>query len=156
MLLVFCNCRSAKDSKPVVAFGENGDTIPSPCCFVELKIRFHDFSTITRATTFGEPVDSAPALIRAAKLLLAGIDPRPGVRLVGLSVSGLVNDPVRQLRLDDTAAAAWPEIDHVVDAIRARFGDRSIGPAVLAGRDGIRLKRRGDQQWGPDAAGRST
>ena len=123
---------------------------------VTLKVRFHDFTTITRATTFGEPVDSAPALIRAAKLLLAGIDPRAGVRLVGLSVSGLVDDPVRQLRLDDTAAAAWPDIDHAVDAIRARFGDRSIGPAVLAGRDGIRVKRRGDQQWGPDGAGPST
>ena len=36
---------------------------------VTLKIRFHDFTTITRAVTLPEPVDSAPLLARAAKAL---------------------------------------------------------------------------------------
>ena len=118
---------------------------------VTLKIRFHDFTTITRAVTLPEPVDSAPLLARAAKALLAAIDPSPGVRLVGLSASGLTDDPVRQLQFADTVDALWPDVDDAVDAIRARFGDRAIGPAVLSGREGLRLKRRGDQQWGPDA-----
>ena len=47
-------------------------------------------------------------------------------------------------------AHAWPEVDLAVDAIRARFGDRAIGPAALRGPDGLRIARRGAQQWGPD------
>ena len=31
-----------------------------------------------------------------------------------------------------------------------RFGADAIVPATLAGPDGIRVKRRGDQQWGPE------
>jgi hypothetical protein len=45
----------------------------------------------------------------------------------------------------------WSEVDDTVDRIRERFGATSIGPATLVGRDGLRIKRRGDQQWGPDS-----
>ena len=120
---------------------------------ITLKIRFHDFTTITRACTLDGPVDSATPIAKVAKTLLAQVDPGEGVRLVGLSASGLTDDPMRQLSLTDAAGPAWPEVDVAVDAIRARFGDRSIGPAVLSGRDGLRVKRRGDQQWGPDHTG---
>jgi hypothetical protein len=34
--------------------------------------------------------------------------------------------------------------------VRARFGDDAVVPAALAGRDGRRAKRPGEQQWGPD------
>jgi hypothetical protein len=36
-----------------------------------------------------------------------------------------------------------------MDRIRARFGDDAIGPASVAGERGLRVKRQGDQQWGP-------
>jgi DNA polymerase-4 len=121
---------------------------------VTLKVRFHDFRTITRAVTLDAPVDSAVLLARAAKGLLAPIDPSAGVRLVGVSASGLTDQPTRQLTLTADNDDAWPEVDSAVDAIRARFGDQAIGPAVLATGEGLRTKRRGDQQWGPDAAGR--
>ena len=35
------------------------------------------------------------------------------------------------------------------DEIRRRFGDDAIVPAALRDESGIRVKRRGDQQWGP-------
>jgi DNA polymerase IV len=56
----------------------------------------------------------------------------------------------RQLSFDDADAAPWPEASGAVDAIRARFGDGAIGPAAAVGRHGLRVKRRGDGQWGPD------
>jgi DNA polymerase-4 len=115
---------------------------------VTIKVRFHDFRTITRSSTLAVAVDSGAAIARAAKGLLAGVDPSTGVRLFGVSVTGLVADG-RQLSLDDAAGPGWEDADLAVDAIRRRFGDAAIGPAALTGPDGLRRKRRGDQQWGP-------
>jgi DNA polymerase-4 len=117
---------------------------------ITIKVRFHDFRTITRASTLPAPVDSATAIVRAAKALLAGVDPSPGVRLFGVSVSGFAPGAGRQLSLDDLAAPGWQEADGAVDAIRRRFGADAIGPAVLAGPGGLHRKHRGDQQWGPE------
>jgi DNA polymerase-4 len=44
---------------------------------------------------------------------------------------------------------AWVQTTDAVDAIRQRFGDAAVGPAVLLGTEGLRVKRRGDTQWGP-------
>jgi DNA polymerase-4 len=116
---------------------------------VSIKVRFHDFRTITRSVTLPSPVDAGPAVARAAKELLALVDPSSGVRLLGVSVSGLSEDAGVQLRLDDVAAPDWDDASRAVDDIRRRFGDDAIVPATLRGPDGIRVKRRGDQQWGP-------
>jgi DNA polymerase-4 len=120
---------------------------------VTLKVRFHDFRTITRSATQPAPVDAGPTIARVAKELLAAVDPSPGVRLLGVSVSGLTDDPTRQLTLDDVAVGSWDDASQAVDDIRRRFGDAAIGPASLAGADGLRIKRRGDQQWGPGQEG---
>ena len=117
---------------------------------VTLKVRFGDFRTITRSVTLAPPVDEAPEIARAARALLAEIDPAPGVRLLGVTASGLVDGSGRQLSFDDLAGPAWHEASGAVDAIRERFGDRAIGPASAVGRHGLRVKRRGDGQWGPD------
>jgi DNA polymerase IV len=125
---------------------------------VTVKVRFHDFTTITRRETLPDPVDSGLVIARAAKGLVATLDPSPGVRLLGVSVSGLTDEPSQQLTLsltDDPVAsdADWSEVDDAIDAIRERFGADSIGPAALVGREGLQVKRRGDQQWGPDRSG---
>jgi DNA polymerase-4 len=118
---------------------------------VTLKIRFGDFRTITRSTTLAAPVDEGPAVARAARALLADIDPTPGVRLLGVIASGLV-ETGRQLSFDDADGPAWHEASGAVDAIRERFGDGAIGPASSVGDRGLRVKRRGDAPWGPDDA----
>jgi DNA polymerase IV len=117
---------------------------------VTLKVRFADFRTITRSTTLDRPVDEGPALARAARTMLAGIDPSPGVRLLGVTGSGLVDAAARQLTLDDAVGADWHDASGAVDAIRARFGPSAIGPASSVDERGLRVKRRGDAQWGPD------
>jgi DNA polymerase-4 len=126
---------------------------------VTIKVRFGDFSTITRSVTLPQPVDTAPAIVRAAGELLERIDVAPGVRLFGVSLSNLVEDAPRQLALDgldgDGAPAAgdgraWTAVTEVVDAVRARFGAEAVVPAALVG-GGRRPFRPGQQQWGPDA-----
>jgi DNA polymerase-4 len=116
---------------------------------VSIKVRFHDFRTITRSVTLPSPVDTGTEVVRAATELLNRIDPTPGVRLLGIHVSQLVEGAARQLSLDDLDAPSWDDATGAIDAIRARFGAGAIVPASLAGPEGIRVKRRGDQQWGP-------
>jgi DNA polymerase-4 len=116
---------------------------------VNIKIRFHDFRTITRAVTLSAAIDSGPAVARAAKELLDHVDPSAGVRLLGVSVSNLVDEGARQLTFDAGLQPGWDDASRAVDDIRTRFGDEAIVPAALRGPDGIRVKRQGDQQWGP-------
>ena len=116
---------------------------------VSIKVRFHDFRTITRSVTLPSAVDTGPDVVRAATELLSRVDPTPGVRLLGVHVSQLAEGAARQLTLDDVEAPSWDDATGAVDAIRARYGAGAIVPASLAGPDGIRVKRRGDQQWGP-------
>jgi DNA polymerase-4 len=117
---------------------------------VTVKVRFGDFRTITRSVTLPVAVDEAPSLRRSAGSLLDGVDTSPGVRLLGVSVSQLVEGGARQLSLDDAAQpVGWGEASRVVDEIRARYGAESIGPAALAGPDGLAVKGRHRQQWGP-------
>ncbi|HWH34298.1 MAG TPA: DNA polymerase IV [Acidimicrobiales bacterium] len=120
---------------------------------VVLKVRFGDFRTITRSRRVAAPLDGGPALARVAKGLLAGIDPTPGVRLLGVSVAGLEARVARQPTLDEAmvdddgdAAVAGAVAD-----IRRRFGSVAVGPASLLAPGGLSVRRRGDQQWGPDA-----
>lgn len=117
---------------------------------VTVKLRFATFKTITRSVTLPEPSDSYGAIARAARGLLAEIDPRPGVRLLGVSGSGLVRSVGRQLSFDGDRRSETA--DRVVDEIRERFGQSAIGPAADAGR-GTRVVSGTDaaRPWGPDA-----
>jgi DNA polymerase IV len=121
---------------------------------LQLKVRFAGFTTITRAVTLSDPVDTAPAMVAALRLLLAQIDPSPGIRLLGVSTSNFA-EPTRQLSLlDDTGSGPDAEALHraseAIDEIRERFGDSAIGPGSSVDERGLRLVRRGAQQWGPE------
>ncbi len=122
---------------------------------VTLKIRFGDMSTITRSHSLADPVDEGPVIARVGVELLGGVDVRRGVRLLGVSVSGLTpasDRAVQQLSFgdldgdsDDQGGAATDALD----AVRTRFGVQAVGPASLARPDGVDVKRQGDTQWGP-------
>lgn len=124
---------------------------------IQLKVRFGDFRTITRSTTLARPTDSSRAVASAARALLADVDTTPGVRLLGVSVSQLGDEgSAEQLSFDqlvDDRPDDWRAAEAVVDEIRARFGVRAVGPASLTGPDGLRIARRGAQQWGPGEPG---
>jgi DNA polymerase IV len=115
---------------------------------VTLKVRFGTFTTITRSSTVAEGLDTGPAIAAVARALLDTVDPAAGVRLLGVSVSGLGARAGEQLRLGDDPG--WGSATDAVDQVRERFGSDAIGPASLVGPDGIKLTRRGRQQWGPD------
>jgi len=57
---------------------------------VQLKVRFADFSTITRSRTLGRATDSTAEILATARDLLDALDVSPGIRLLGVSVQQLV------------------------------------------------------------------
>ena len=129
---------------------------------VNIKVRFADFTTITRATTLADGTDSSAKIVDVAGAMLNRIDPSPGVRLLGVSLSGLREGSVRQLRLDELPGDGWDaeergdrlprwrEAEGVVDRIRRRFGHRAIGHGAAGPGEGPEdpVDR---QRWGPDS-----
>ena len=100
---------------------------------VSIKIRFADFTTITRARTLPEPTDVAAVLYSTARQLYdaLGLD-RARLRLVGIRVEGLadsLNTP-RQLLLG-ARDQGRREAEQAADRARRRFGDGVVGPASL-------------------------
>jgi DNA polymerase-4 len=58
---------------------------------VSIKVRMHDFTTLSRSTTLQSPTDSTAAIARLARSLLTDLDTAGGVRLLGVGVSGLAD-----------------------------------------------------------------
>ena len=127
---------------------------------VTLKIRFPDFRTITRSRTAPAPMESGPELARLAGELLDAVDCSEGVRLLGVSASNLVERQSEQLSFDGTGAGPGSgnqrdegsgpaPVAQAIDDVRRRFGDAAVGPASLIRGGALKLKRQGDQQWGP-------
>jgi DNA polymerase-4 len=56
---------------------------------IGIKLRFDDFTTVTRDLTLAEPVADAAAIRRAAGMCLKRVDLRRTLRLIGVRASGL-------------------------------------------------------------------
>ena len=58
---------------------------------VTIKVRHHDFTTITRSTTRPQPTDQPRLIAQLARRLLAGVDTSAGIRLLGVGVTALAD-----------------------------------------------------------------
>ena len=58
---------------------------------VSIKVRLHDFSTLSRSATLSEPSDDGRQIARVARRLFGELDTSGGVRLLGVGVSGLAD-----------------------------------------------------------------
>lgn len=58
---------------------------------VSIKVRLHDFTTLSRSATLPSPTDQAGPIARTARRLLSEIDTSGGVRLLGVGLSGLAD-----------------------------------------------------------------
>jgi DNA polymerase IV len=102
---------------------------------VTLKIRFADFTTITRSKTMSEATDVTQEIYRTATDLFAALGlQRARIRLVGVRVEGLVprSTVQRQLMLG-ARERGWSEADRAIDKAALRFGSSAVRPASLLG-----------------------
>ena len=104
---------------------------------VVLRLRFDDYSRVTRSYTLPHATAHTETILATARGLLATAMPmieRQGLTLVGVAVANLDNASAAQLvlpfdrRSDDG-------LDRALDQIRDRFGAAALTRAVLLGSD---------------------
>jgi DNA polymerase-4 len=97
---------------------------------VQIKIRFADFSTITRSHTLPKITNLTEELWQAAEgLLRKGLQVRhaPAVRLLGMGVSGLDDSGLAQsLLFDQEKRQRQGRLDSVKDQLKSRFGPEAL------------------------------
>lgn len=96
---------------------------------VELKVRFADFQTITRALTLSEPTNITQELLQAGTELLATKLPQHHlpVRLLGFGVKGFDDTGRSQRQLfDEPDRERHRQLDRVTDQISEKFGKLAI------------------------------
>jgi len=114
---------------------------------ISIKVRFADFRTITRSRSLHVGVATSREVALTAVALLRGVNLHGGVRLVGVSASGLVStESGRQLALELwslpgppsgreedalelSKLEAWTGVSAALSAVRAKFGQEAIGLA---------------------------
>jgi DNA polymerase-4 len=107
---------------------------------VVLRLRFDDFSRVTRSHTLSRPTDRTDAVLETARQLLADATPliqAQGLTLVGVAVANLDNADAIQLILPlerRHRSGGGTALDTALDDIRSRFGTDALTRAVLLGR----------------------
>jgi len=93
---------------------------------VKLKLRWPDFTTLTRQVTLSQPTDNGEEISAAVlKLMKTVRKSGQAVRLIGVGVSGL-NAPVRQLSLWEAGSEKTRRLQEVVDALQEKYGRKAI------------------------------
>ncbi len=101
---------------------------------VHLKLRYDDFSTITRNKTLAKSTDQTDQ-IRKTVFELFDFNYERGrlIRLIGAGVSGFGKSDTGQISLFDERDKKLEALDSLEDAIKTRFGTHSIGRADSLG-----------------------
>src|SRR5690606_26122126 len=98
---------------------------------VALKLRFADFTTITRSRTLPEPTALGRAIYEEVSAEFdAAVGSGKRVRLVGVRVEQLMPSADGAPALWDDNQA-WRDAEQTLDALDARFGRGAVRPAAL-------------------------
>jgi DNA polymerase-4 len=98
---------------------------------ISIKVKFSDFSTITRSKTLNTPTDLSTEIYAAAKKLFENLKlDRTKVRLVGVRATGLAEDAPIQLQLS-AKETGWREAEIALDKVAHKFGNQAVRPARL-------------------------
>ena len=98
---------------------------------ISIKVRFSDFTTLSRSRTLSEPTSVGQSIGDAAIELFDGIDRRQAVRLVGVRGEKLRPTSAAATLWDDDAA--WRRVAGAHDGAVARFGRGAVTRGSLLG-----------------------
>ena len=112
---------------------------------VVLKLRFADFSTITRSKTIREPTDLGRTIYEEVREIYESLGKQyTPIRLVGVRAEQLQDASGVQQSLWDESDG-WREAEDVMDAASAKFGRGAVKPARLVGRGVTERPRLGQR-----------
>jgi len=117
---------------------------------ITLKVRYPDFTTVTRTKSLDVPTNLGPRIYQVAARLLGRLDPGP-LRLLGVQVSRLedVRIPTQGSLFNGAPAGEgrrlWMEsneklsaVTESLDKLRRKLGPGAVIPATLLGREKVR------------------
>lgn len=95
---------------------------------VQVKLRFSNFETVTRAKTLDCQTHSSQAIRETARALLANVDlGNRGIRLIGVGVRNLSRDkPIQKMLFDQDSEQKSKRLDQTTDEIKDRFGHLAV------------------------------
>jgi DNA polymerase-4 len=97
---------------------------------VQLKLRYQDFSTITRAHSLDHSTQLDHELFNTARdLFRRNWKPGAKVRLLGVQASGLSGIEGQLNLLDDTKTVKWRDALRAMDGLRDRYGESAVSLA---------------------------
>jgi DNA polymerase IV len=102
---------------------------------VTIKVRHHDFTTITRSTTRAQPTDQSRLIAQLARHLLADVDTSAGIRLLGVGVTALadfVQDDLFSTAEPNTQEASGTPTRPTLDTSAASDGPTPLSAAAEA------------------------
>lgn len=100
---------------------------------IAIKVRFADFTTITRSQTLAEPTAVGQRIGDAAHELFASVDALMPIRLIGVRAERLVPAGSTPLALWDEDEE-WRRIEDALDGASAKFGLGAVTRATLLGK----------------------
>jgi DNA polymerase-4 len=96
------------------------------CSTIRIKLRWPDFTTLTRQITLSQPTDQDEEIYHQALNLLKKVRSKgKAVRLIGVGASGLC-PPIRQLELWGADSEKSRRLQDALDQVRSKFGEKSI------------------------------
>ena len=105
---------------------------------VTLRLRFDDFSRVTRSHTMPRATGSTEPILASARELIVAAAPlfaERGLTLIGFAVSNIDREGAQQLELPFDARVDLTAVDLAMDDIRRRYGNSALTRGVLVGRD---------------------
>jgi DNA polymerase-4 len=113
---------------------------------ISIKVRFADFSTISRSKTLPLPIDSTHEIYEIAKSLYLALNlDRARLRLVGISLDNLSEAAPEQLLLG-AREKGWREADTAIDRAKLRFGGGSVRPGRLIRKSSVDPKQTEEEK----------
>ncbi|CAN5190973.1 DNA polymerase IV [soil metagenome] len=120
---------------------------------ISIKVRFHEFTTLTRSRTLGIPTDVGQEIFEVARQLYdaLGLD-RARIRLVGVRAEGLAptaHTPVQTIL--GAPERGRRDAEQATDRAARRFGTGAVRPATLIDRSAVDTPRpAAPDQWHTD------